>query len=116
MKLRNESAWAQAKANNTDSYGACVMLFAEHWADLMERDMATGTPLAECAKATSHEADEKFGITGFMYGCAVSTLAHVWEHGEELRCWHNLDTQIRDEGEKANATGGVLNPALLVIG
>jgi len=33
----------------------------------------------------------------------------------ELRQWHNLKTQIKDEGEKANASGGVLNPALLTI-
>jgi hypothetical protein len=42
-------------------------------------------------------------------------LASCWEHGEELRRWHNLKTQIRDEGEKANESGGVLNPALLNI-
>lgn len=56
------------------------------------------------------------GITGFMYGCAVSALAHFWAHGEALRRWHNLDTQIGTEGEKANESGGVLNPALLNIG
>ena len=50
-----------------------------------------------------------------MYGCAVSALGLFWEHGEELRQWHNLKTQIKDEGEKANASGGVLNPALLTI-
>ena len=66
------------------------------------------------AKDTSHEADAD-GITGFMYGCAVSALAHFWEHGEVLRRWHNLDIQIKDEGERANVSGGVLNPALLNI-
>ena len=42
-------------------------------------------------------------------------LSQVWEHGEELRRWHNLDTQIHDEGEKANDEGSVLNPALLGV-
>lgn len=51
-----------------------------------------------------------------MYGVAVSTLAKVWKHGEALRMWHNLTTQLRDEGEKANESGGVLNPACLSIG
>jgi len=32
-----------------------------------------------------------------------------------LRKWHNIKTQIGNEGEKANASGGVLNPALLNI-
>lgn len=51
-----------------------------------------------------------------MYGCAVSILSQVWIHGEELRRWHNLDSQIGTEGEKANESGGVLNPAVLNIG
>ena len=50
-----------------------------------------------------------------MYGCAVSILFQVWEYGDELRRWHNLDIQIGDEGDKANKTGKVLNPALLNI-
>ena len=48
------------------------------------------------------------------YG-AVSTLSKVWEHGEELRRWSNLDLQIGNEGEKANESGGTLNPALLNV-
>jgi hypothetical protein len=51
-----------------------------------------------------------------MYGAAVSVLSSCWEHGEELRRWHNLDVQIHDEGEKANETGAVLNPAIMCIG
>lgn len=56
------------------------------------------------------------GITGFMYGCAVQMLAKSWKHGEALRRWHNKETQIGMEGDKANETGGVLNPALLSLG
>jgi len=50
-----------------------------------------------------------------MYGASVSVLAKCWEHGEQLRRWHNLKTQLGNEGEKANEKGGVLNPALLNI-
>ena len=35
---------------------------------------------------------------------------------DRLRRWHNKATQIGTEGDKANETGGVLNPALLTIG
>ena len=80
----------------------------------MEEGIGDGKKLEDIAQATSHEADTE-GITGFMYGCAVSLLSQAWKHGEELRRWHNLDTQIKDEGEKANESGGVLNPALLNI-
>jgi len=77
--------------------------------------MANGETVEDCADTASHLADSE-GITGFMYGCAVAILAKVWVHGEALRRWHNLKTQLRDEGEKANESGGVLNPALLNLG
>jgi hypothetical protein len=70
--------------------------------------------MVEHASACSQAADDE-GITGFMYGCAVGCLARAWVYGEALRRWHNKDTQIGTEGDKANASGGVLNPALLNI-
>lgn len=103
------------KAVNIDPYGARILSYAEDWANYMERDMAAGKPLEECAKASSHEADTD-GITGFMYGAAVDVLAHAWEYGDALRRWHNLAVQIGNEGVKANESGGTLNPALLRIG
>ena len=115
MKLRDSETWEKGLANNTDDYGACGYRFAESWANLMEGRIANGETVADCAKETSHEADTE-GITGFMYGCAVSVLSVVGEHGEELRRWHNLDTQISNEGAKANKKGTVLNPAVITIG
>lgn len=115
MELADEKAWQEFKDKNRDFYGASVVLYAERWARLMQLEMAGGKNLEEVAEATSHEADID-GITGFMYGCAVSILAQCWIHGERLRRWHNLKTQIRNEGEKANESGGVLNPALFSIG
>lgn len=113
--LHDADGWTKAVANNTDPYGRGVIEFAATWANLMESRMAKGESLEAIAKETSYQADTD-GITGFMYGCAVHMLAHAWQHGEALRRWHNLDTQIRNEGEIANAKGTVLNPALLSIG
>ena len=123
MELKDAEGWAKAKAANTDPYGGRVMSYAEDWANLMEAETGDAEPgsnaadhaIKSCAERTSHEADTD-GITGFMYGAAVSTLAAVWKHGEALRRWHNLDTQIGDEGERANESGGTLNPALLNVG
>jgi len=101
--------------NSGDAYSKGVVDYSEKWADLMEQQLSAGNPLAGIAKQTSHDADTE-GITRFMYGFAVLALARFWEHGEELRQWHNLNVQFKDEGEKANASGGVLNPACLTIG
>ena len=115
MKLKDKDGWDRTVAANTDPYGGACISYMERWADLMEARMAAGEELEAVAEATSHEADTE-GITGFMYGVSVSILSKVWEHGERLRRWHNLHTQVGDEGVKANESGGTINPALMNIG
>ena len=115
MTLRDAEGWKKACDANKDGYGGAVMTYAERWARMMEARMAKGERIADIADECSHLADEE-GITGFMYGAAVSTLAAVWIHGETLRLWHNLKYQLRDEGKRANDNGGVLNPACLSLG
>lgn len=115
IEVANEVIWQEFKDKNKDPYDGAVVLYSERWARLMQVEIAEGRPLEEVAETTSHEADLE-GITGFMYGAAVSTLAETWKHGEELRKWHNLKTQIGNEEEKANKNGGVLNRALLKLG
>lgn len=119
MKIKDEAKWATyVAANSDDPYGAACVAFALAWADEMEAHLATGKTVADIAESVCREVDSRpgFGITGFMYGCAVSMLSSCWEYGEDLRRWHNLDAQLGTEGEKANESGGVLNPALLSIG
>lgn len=115
MTLQDEAGWNSCVSKNSDPYGSAAVQYAERWARMMEKRIAKGENLTTVAEECSHLADVE-GITGFMYGCAVSILSKVWIHGEELRKWHNLKTQIGTEGEKANENGGVLNPALLTVG
>lgn len=106
-------AWCET--NSHDGYSAGVVSYAIRWMRLMDVLVSAGARLEDVADRASHEADTD-GITGFMYGCAVGALACFWRDGEELRRWHNLKTQIGNEGERANESGGVLNPAVLSIG
>jgi hypothetical protein len=115
IQLGKEADFAKCKEVNSDPYGAATVRYAETWADMMEIYIDGGEKLEDIADKTSHDADTE-GITGFMYGAAVSILSQCWLHGEALRKWHNLKTQIGNEGERANESGGVLNPALLNIG
>ncbi len=112
MTLSDADFWDKQVTVNNDGYGSGVIRYAEKWACLMEGQISKGIALKDCAKKLSFIADTE-GITGFMYGCAVSILAKAWIYGEELRRWHNIDTQCGNEGEKANESGGTLNPALL---
>ena len=106
MNLKDEAFWQNQVEINDDPYGTATVKYAERWADLMETRMGGDElVLPSIAKQASHDADTE-GITGFMYGCAVSLLASAWEHGEALRRWHNLATQIGREGERANAKPG----------
>jgi hypothetical protein len=116
MKIHSgkEEEWENWQKNNSDPYGSGVIRFAERWANEMEKAMDGEVLTEEVMRSTERIADTE-GITGFMYGAAVSTLSDVWEYGEQLRRIHNLATQIGDEGEQANESGGVLNPALLNI-
>lgn len=106
-----EAEWHKGLANNQDGYGKAIYQYAEQWALLMQAAIDnTGNiqkQIVEIAEKTSHTADTE-GITGFMYGAAVSILSATWIHGEELRKWHNKE--YGHEGE------GVVNPAIITIG
>lgn len=122
MKIKDKASFGEMLASNMDEetgrldpYAAGIIRFAWVWAGLMEARLAEGATIADTAHEASRTADTE-GITGFMYGAAVGLLARHWEHGEELRLWHNLATQLGTEGERANASGGVLNPAVLTVG
>jgi len=106
MKVKDIKAYDEWKANNTNPYGSAIFRYAEKWANLMEERLTKGEKIEDIAKELSHKADTE-GITGFMYGCAVSILSQCWEYGEELREWHNK--QYNYDGK------GVVNPAVLKI-
>jgi len=114
FSLKNPEVWKEGLLNNKDPYGFAVYRYAARFANFTERELAKGKKLEDVLDDTSHEADDE-GITGFMYGCAVAMLSELWIHGEGLRRWHNLKTQVGDEGEEANESGGVLNPAIMVL-
>lgn len=112
MKIRPgmEEKYQKGYNKNLDPYGHAVYTFAERWAELMEKDIEgcggpTDAAIANFEKC-GREADTE-GITGFMYGCAVSILSECWEYGEILWKWHNKEYGY--EGD------GVVNPAILTV-
>ena len=96
---------------NSDRYGRACFTYAERWAELLEAEIDKSNDVMKCfvdnADRLSHEADKE-GITGFMYGCAVSILSQFWEYGEYLRKWHNKKYDY--DG------GGAVNPAVITVG
>lgn len=106
MRFSNENVWNDFVEKNTDFYGLGIMKFSERWANLMEERSPDGFN-PEVAHAAERDADTD-GITGFMYGAAVTTLAQTWIYGEDLRKWHNGVYGVAPE------ESGVVNPAILI--
>lgn len=97
---------------NSDPYGRAFFTYAERWAGMMEEKIEASEDdemkvIVDNAKQLSYEADTE-GITGFMYGVAVSILSQCWGYGEFLRKWHNKDYGYDGDG--------VVNPAIITVG
>lgn len=107
IKKGKEQQWEEfVKVNSKDGYSLGIIRYTRKWANLMEIKMQEGCQLKDIANETSNTADTE-GITGFMYGCAVKSLAEFWEYGEELRQWHN--------GVYGYKGKGVVNPAIITV-
>ncbi|MCF7618589.1 hypothetical protein [Bacillus sonorensis] len=106
MKVKDNEVYEDWKSKNKNPYGSGIFEYVERWANLMETEIAKGAKVKDIAEKLSHEADTE-GITGYMYGASVSVLSQCWEHGDELRKWHNKEYEY--EGE------GTVNPAILTI-
>ena len=108
-----EQLYVEWKEKNSDPYSRACFDYAEKWAENIEAKMSEGHNLVDVAEQCE---PNEMQITGFMYGMSVGILSETWVHGEQLRQWHNLKTQLGDEGVKANEKGTVLNPATLIVG
>lgn len=109
IELADEAGWQEAvRVNSADPYSNGVTVFAERWARIMQVKLANGEKLEAIADPSVREADVD-GITGFMYGCAVSLLAQTWKHGRELNRWHNKQYGVTEDVE------GTVNPAVLTV-
>lgn len=112
LRFKNQTLWDEYVTVNTDPYGKYIITTAEKWMQAMQPRLDAGEEIKDIAYPCFTEADID-GCTGFQYGCIIKTIYNVWEYGDVLRMWHNLEAQLRAEGERANESGGVLNPALI---
>jgi len=114
--IRDRKAWDEyiSSDDGDDSYGKAILRYASRWAALMDEKLASGKKLKDIASHASLVADGGEGVTGNMYGVAVGILSQVWEHGEELRKWHN--SQYGVSGDGANKKKGVVvNSAMITV-
>lgn len=113
MPITDEKLWNSWVKANKDPYGKCCVDVARQVMEILDKEPGDfdGDDLI-------NRADKEIkagGITGFMAGCVAGMVSKAHSRGEEFRKKWNLSNQIGTEGEKANESGGVLNPALLTI-
>lgn len=113
MPIIKEKKWTKWVEANTDPYGKCCVDVAREVMRLLDEDAGDFDTHEIICRADKNTTGG--GITGFMSGCVASMVSEVHSRGEEFRRKWNKDNQIHDEGDKANDSGGVLNPALLSI-
>ena len=114
MPITDEKGWQECQDKNTDPYGGCCVNVARRVMEILDEEPGDFDTHEIICRA---DKDIKAGsITGFMAGCVANMVSCCHSRGDEFRRKWNTDNQIRDEGDKANKRGGVLNPALLVIG
>jgi hypothetical protein len=99
-----------------DMYSAVIMYAAKEWAEAMEGDLTDGTSVEDVAAPSFNVINDSltpWNLTALQYSACVAVLSGSWEHGETLRRWHNLATQVGTEGEEANEKGGILNAGII---
>ena len=112
MPITNHEKWNRYVEINDDPYGKACVDVARRVMELLDEGEEF-----DCHEVIS-KADEETevgGITGFMAGCVAELVSICHSRGEEFRRKWNIDTQISSEGDAANESGGVLNPAVLSI-
>ena len=115
MPIIKKEDWEKwVKTNALDPYSNCCVEVARKVMELLDDNNHKKFNANEIVGEADRLLDA--GITGFMSGCVAQMVSHCHSRGEEFRKKWNKETQIEDEGDKANEGKGVLNPALLSIG
>jgi len=115
MPIIKKEDWEKwVKINAKDPYSRCCVEVAKKVMELLDDNNHEKFNANEIVLEADRLLNE--GITGFMSGCVAQMVSHCHSRGEEFRKKWNEETQIGDEGDKANEGKGVLNPALLSIG
>lgn len=110
--IKNKAAFKKYEDNNVDPYGKCCVDVARRAIEILDTQKGDYDPHEIICQASR---ELKAGISGFMAGCISQMVIECHDKGEDFRKKWNLDCQINKEGEEANKTGGILNPALINI-
>ncbi|MHC4620377.1 MAG: hypothetical protein ACYTEQ_21720 [Planctomycetota bacterium] len=113
MAITKTEDWEKCVEINKDPYGKACVDVARRVMELLDAEPGEFDPHKLICRAD--DDIDAGGLTGFMAGCVAQMVSACHSRGEDFRRKWNLDSQIHDEGEKANESGGILNPAVLTV-
>jgi len=111
MPISDKTKWDEWVNNNQDPFGGACVMVARRAMEILDEDPNEIDTYAIICRADKETGAG--GITGFMAGAVAAMVSQCHSRGEEFRRIWNKENQIGNEGEKANESGGVLNPAIL---
>ena len=93
MKIKNgmENKYKEWFDKNNDPYGRRCFTYAECWAELLESNIIDNCDIQKVIVDNAEECSRKAdtdGITGFMYGMAISILSNMITTGNHN--WQNF--------------------------
>ncbi len=112
MPIVNEKMWHVWQDQNQDEYGGACVKVAARVMELLDENPG-GFDCHGIISKADHESNAG-GITGNMAAAVAHMVSECHSRGEEFRRKWNLVCEIGDEGKKANDSGGILNPAVLI--
>lgn len=74
---------ALVDSSRSDFYSREIVEYAQRWADLMEKEIASGIGVREIMLSTSYAADIH-DITGAMHRLAKGVLRQFWFYGSAI--------------------------------
>ncbi len=95
-----------ARRNTEDGYSAAVI----------EGTVQALRALAEGQSPADAEKECSAAETGFQMGCVAKSLSHFAPRGYEWRAFWNRKYVSEERAAEADASEGVVNPAILTIG
>ena len=113
MPIVEQAKWKSWEEKNIDPYSKACVDVARCAMEILDEEPGGFDTHNLICRAEKRAGED--GITGFMAGCVAQMVSACHSRGDEFRQKWNLKHQIHDEGEKANQSGGVLNPAVLTM-
>jgi len=112
MPITNQDDWNTWVDSNRDPYGKACVDVAREVMRILDSVEDFDTYKIICDADRNIKAG---GITGFMAGCVAKMVSSCHSRGEEFRTKWNTTNQLGTEGDRANESGGILNPAIIEI-